>query len=126
MSFPDVDKALVTLLAPLAGGSGKAGTEVPADLQSRMPYIRVGRIGGADNGRTDFPIIDVDFFAATRDVALAGAEAVRDRLTGSYHFVNGVLIDSVTTVVGPRELVWLGMGVRRFTGTYRLETRRTT
>lgn len=123
--FPDVAKALVFLLAPLAGGDGHAGTEVPADLQDRLDFVRVGRIGGPDNGLTDFPIVDVDFFGATRDSAVAGAEAVRDLLTGSYHFVNGVLIDTASTPVGPRELPWLGMGVRRFTGTYHLETRRT-
>jgi hypothetical protein len=125
MSFPDVDKALVYLLADLVGGLEHAGTETPSDLQNRLPYIRVGRVGGTSDEASDYPVVDVDYFSplGSRDAAVDGAEAVRQRLTGSYHVVNGVVLDDVDCLTGPRELPWLGTGVRRFTGTYRVVTR---
>lgn len=130
MPFPDVSKALSYLLAPLVGGITHAGTETPANLQQVLDFIRVGRVTGPDDGVTDFPVVDVDYFAATRDLAVAGADRVRDFLTldSPYHVVQypggRAVLDRVATAVGPRQLPWLATGVVRITGTYRVETRR--
>lgn len=128
MGFPNIAKAGVYLLADLVGGLDHADIATPADLQQRLPFIRVGRTTGPDDGTSDFPVFDVDYFAATWDEACDGAEAVRDFLASGYHFVEwsdgSALIDSVVTAVGPRQLPWLATGVVRFTGTYRAQTRR--
>lgn len=124
MAFPDVERNLVHLLADLVGGLDHAGTETPGNLGDRLPYIRVRRFGGADDGISDAPVMDVDTFAGTRTAAVALAESVRDRLLAAPHHVDGVVLDHVITSTGPREIPWGGEGVRRWAATYRVTARR--
>lgn len=135
MTFPDVPKAVAHLVADLVQpgyvpGSmpDRADIATPPDLQAQLPFVRVGRTGGTDDGVTDTATVEVDCFAATRDEALAVAEAVRDRLTLSYNLVNvdgsTVLLEQASTAVGPRDMPWLATGVRRLNAVYRIGTRR--
>ena len=123
--FPDTERALVYLLADLAGGLGSIGTETPANLGTRAKYVRVRRFGGTDDGITDLSIMDIDAFATDRTTAIATAEAIRDRLYTGPHHVDGVVLDRVVTSTSPREIPWSGDEVRRWAATYRVTARRT-
>ena len=125
-SFPDTERALAHLLADLAGGLDHVGTETPANLGDRLPYIRVRRFGGTDDGLTDLAIVDIDSFADTRTASVDLAEAIRDRLLAGPHHVTGAVIDRVVTSTAPREIPWSGDAVRRWAATYRAAARRTT
>lgn len=122
--FPDVERALLDLIAPLLGSAEQTGTETPADLQQRLPFGRVTRVGGPDDGISDRAVVDVDVFAATRSQAYDIAESVRQLLLAAPHAVAGVVLDSVGTIVGPRELPWADENVRRWSATYRAVARR--
>lgn len=126
--FPDVESVLAILLADMVGGIDHVGTETPPDLHDILPFVRVGRVGGADQAGTDFALVDVDFFAATRNEAWEGSESIRSFLThppDGYLLVGAVLLDRVSTSVGPRQTPWLNPHLTRFTTTYRVEVRET-
>lgn len=122
--FPDVQKVLAALLAPLAGGPGHAGSETPEDLQAVLPYIRiVRRPGGPSDHVNDYATVVIDVFAARYDIAEPLAEDVRQLLIGGPHAVGRAVLDRITCPGGPSELPW-GPGVRRFGATYRVVSRR--
>lgn len=126
--FPDTTSVLAILLADMAGGPDHGGTEVPENLMDVLPFQFVGRSGGADSGGTDYVLADVDTFALTRDEAWTLAEQTREFLLNppdGYHIVGSVLLDRVTTSVGPRQAPWLNPHVVRFSATYRVEVRET-
>lgn len=121
--FPDVQRALVAILGPLVGG--RAGTETPADLESRMPFVRVTRTGGPSDRVSDFALVDVDVFAATYATAEPLAEQIRQLLTGPPLRAGVVILDRISCESGPTELPW-APGVRRFGATYLVVSRRYT
>jgi hypothetical protein len=65
--------------------------ETPADLQSRLPVIRVKRGGGADGRFSGRPTIDVDVFASDADLARALAAQLHEALI----FLRGTVGDAV-------------------------------
>jgi len=144
-SFPDAEAVTLRRLAPLVGGLSHVGNSTPADLQSRLPFHRVTRVGGADDRLTDFPAVDVDTYAATRSEARRAAEQARDLLTsGPWRDVVTddagrrvvSVIDGVDTDTGPfippassqggeSATDSTARGVVRFTASYTLRARRT-
>jgi hypothetical protein len=70
--FDDVMKALLDDIAPVVTHESD---EIPP------PYIYVTRVGGADNGWSDNPIIDVEYVADSRaeskTLKTAGQERIR-------------------------------------------------
>lgn len=122
--FPDVQRALVTLVEQVAG-AGRAGAETPADLQERMPFVRVLRVGGGSDHLSDYAVVDVDVFAGAYTVAEPLAERIRQHLTGPPPRVGPVVLDRITCQSGPAELPW-APGVRRFGATYLVAARRYT
>ena len=97
------------------------GTSTPDNLEQRLPFLRVRRIGGYDaDPFTDRARISVDVFAGSYADGVAKAEAVRQRYrSGPYPF------DRVDTVTGPVETPWSdGSDVRRWTATYLMSSRR--
>lgn len=122
--FPDLETAILDALADLVGGTDHTGTVTPADLQAKLPFIRARRFGGADDFITDAARIDVDYFAATRAEAWAGAEAVRQRLISRPLVVGSAVIDKVTTTSGPIEVPWDDPNTRRVTAAYTASARR--
>lgn len=119
--FPDVEATLVAALADLAS----CGTVTPPNLQQAMPFLRITKLGGSDDGFSDTSSTSIDAFASTRAVALVLAEDVRARLLSYPLVVNGVTIDRVTTVTGPYEVPWASdLTVRRFSASYTIVTRR--
>lgn len=123
-SFPDLESAVGAALADIAGGEDHWDTLTPADLQQQLPFIRVRRFGGSDDRLTDQARVDIDYFAATRAAAWAGAEAVRQRLISRPLRVGAVVIDQVTTTSGPIEVPWDDPDIRRITATYTASARR--
>lgn len=115
--YPDVE----TLLIDDLDAYGTTGTVTPPDLQAHLPFIRVRRAGGSDNGRSDAPRVDVEVFAATRAIGFGVAETIRDHLIHDFAVPS---IDRVTTETGPQELPWEDPDIRRWLVTYRVVTRR--
>lgn len=124
--FPDIEAALRDLFVDLVAGCDNIGRQTPANLQAAMPYVRVQRIGGEDDGFTDSPLVAVDTFAADRSTSWALAEAIRQRLlTSGPKVVAGGSIDKGVTATGPNEIPWSDdQTVRRFTASYRVTVRR--
>jgi hypothetical protein len=120
--FPDVARVLVDDLELLAG-AGHTGGQTPADLVGMLPFIRVLRVGGGSDRLNDFPVVDVDVFAATYVAAQLLAEQVRARLVGPPPA--SPVLDSAVCQTGPHELPWGdGSTVRRFGATYIITARR--
>ncbi|MBQ1047854.1 hypothetical protein KBX50_05195 [Micromonospora sp. C51] len=124
--FPDVQRALATLLEPLAGGAGHTGAQTPDDLQQVLPFIRITRRGGGSDRLNDYASVEVDVFAdqyGGDDGAEALAERVRQFLTGAPRAVPPVVFDRITCVSGPTERPW-APEVRRFGAAYLVVSRR--
>lgn len=130
--FPDVEDALLTLLADL----GDVGTKLPTDLKDRInpsagppgSFHRVYRFAGPDDGITDRPVVGIDTFAGTRAVGFPSAEQVRQLMIAAPHTIvtatGTVVLDSVTTAESPHEVPWGDSAVRRWVASYRLALRR--
>lgn len=119
MTFLDVEVALVVELDQFA--SGRTGTETPANLQAALPFIRVTRRGGPDDHVSDYPRVDVDVFAATRAAGVALSSTIRDHLRFGFSITG---VDRVVTESSAQELPWEDPGVRRWTSTFQVVTRR--
>lgn len=135
--FPDMEKLVIlgieqafpVLAADVNGGRLHVDTETPDDLESvatdTAPFVRVGRVAGADDRITDRAILDIEVFAPTRQAAYALSEALRTWVLSAPHRVAGVgVIDKGFTEVAPRSLPWDNEKVRRSGGTYRISARR--
>lgn len=128
--YADVEVAMMDWLerefparfAPV-DGVVRTDTETPVDLPDRLPFARVARVAGADDGVTDFAVVDVDVFAADRQTGYDAAEDIRARLLKSPHDVNGVILDSVYTETAPIRVPWDGEVIRHL-ATYRVSARR--
>lgn len=121
--FPDVQAALVTVLAGLAGGADRAGVETPPDLEQRLPFICVTRIGGASTDVNDYARVQVDVLGATYAQVEPLAERVRQFLTGPPIRVGPAVLDRVSCDSGPHEAVW-SPTVRRMSAVYLVVSRR--
>lgn len=72
-------------------------TELPEEFPP--PAVRVTRTGGSDDGVSDYPIMEVTSFGATRAQAWEMDGLVRQLIHGAGGTsVNGVLVDSARTV----------------------------
>lgn len=124
MRWPDLHKlAVVHFTASLSGVW--VSTRVPADLEERLPALRVIRGPGDDDGITDAPLLDVESFAASEGAVWGLAEDARQAahaLAGSA--VSGALVDSVTTATGPVYLDYGNPAVWRVVASYRVQFRK--
>jgi hypothetical protein len=109
-TYPDAELAVIAILTSLVavGADWRTSTDVPDDLEKRLPYIRVTCYGGSDDDITDRSRIDVDVFAATKKAAHDLAEQARERLTNGRkpHVGNGFVLDRVQTDTKPHQLPW--------------------
>lgn len=126
-AWPDAERAVCDLLA----GLGTCGTEVRPSLQSQLPYLRVTRTGGGDDGVTDAATVSVDVFAAGASQAKAVAERARQVLAGPgpgtvpARQTDHGTVDRVTTVTGPARLPPTDSGnLRMVVASYRVSMRR--
>lgn len=122
--FPDVERVLAALLADrFTLAATHFGSSTPATLDALLPFCQVVRYGGGDDGITDEPAVDIDWFDATRDGALTKARETHQFLLSGRQFAAASLIDQVLTSVGPVERPREG-DIRRFGGSYTVSTRR--
>lgn len=119
-AFPDIERILGDLLADL----GTVGSETNIDLQTRLPYIRVHRIGGADDRITDPARVDIDVYAADATAAKAVTETIRQRLISGPSATAHGIIDRAWTESGPQTAPTDDPNLRRVITTYRISMRR--
>lgn len=122
--FPDVEDALLTLIADL----GDAGTFTPSDLKDRLPFHLVYRFAGADDGVTDRATVGIDTFDAKRQTGKPLAEQVRQLVIATPHVVvtdaGPVVIDFARTAEAPHEVPYGDSMVRRWVSSYVVTLRR--
>lgn len=122
--WPDAETVLLDLLEPLAA----TVTATPSDLTA--PLIRVQRVGGSDDGITDYPRMEIACYGADRAQAWQLAEQARQLILGSVRAQVGtgadrVLIDSARTDNPPTQVPWsTSDDVRRVVAYFRLAWRR--
>ena len=101
-------------------------TKLPAELEKALPVVRVTRGPGGDDGVTDAPLLDVEVFTALGgavdpwDLAEDAREAAH-RLAG--RVVDGALVDTVSTSVGPTSVEY-SPNTERVVASYRLGLRK--
>ncbi|WP_054812180.1 hypothetical protein [Nocardia arizonensis] len=97
-SYPNVHEVLITLLTPIV-------TTVKSRRPGlRPPYTVVRRVGGAEDGITDRPIVRVDTYADTDEQAEQLKQACRQAITESGGTLAGdVLIDTAREITGGQE-----------------------
>lgn len=120
--FPDSADVLCDVLA----GFGDTGVITPPNLETVLPFIRTGHVGGSDDLVTDRTTVDVDVFAGSITASNLLGERVRQFLLAGPHVAGGVVLDLVRTVSGPRQFPWPTAGVFRCSATYRVSARRST
>lgn len=123
--FPDIETMMLELLTDLVG-TDHVGTVAPAGLAEHLPYIRVNRYGGPDDGVTDFAVLDVDVFAARRTDAWSLCEQARTLLHVTPHHTAGGIVDSVRVRSGPQRLPWDASDMSRFGMSVEATSRRQT
>ncbi|WP_067839682.1 hypothetical protein [Nocardia lijiangensis] len=117
-TYPNVHEVLITLLTPIVP------TVKSRRPGQRLPYTVVRRIGGAEDGITDRPIVRVDTYADTDEQAERIKEACRQRITESGGTLAGdVLIDTAREITGGQDGPSLDPTDRRLTAVYQLTFR---
>lgn len=125
--FPIVARTLAQLLiAQQLSTAGRVGSETPSDLQTRMPFVRIDRVGGNSDWVNDYAVVDIEVFSSTYVEGEQRAEYIRQYLVfADLPAIEGYgLLDRVECVSGPQELPWADDRVRRFGATYRITSRR--
>lgn len=93
------------------------------DLVDVLPFIRIGRVGGAPrrgDEHTDRPVIDVDVLAKTRAEAKQIAKEIEQLLLAARH-----PIDTCNVLMSAQRVPWVeGVPIRRFYASYQLGLRR--
>jgi len=108
----------------LLGETVHLGDQTPDEgLESRLPFIRVGRTGGAPirgGEHTDRPVVDVDVLAGSRAEAKRIANLIEQLLMSTPH-----PIDHCNVLMGPQRIPWVeGSPIRRMYASYHLSLRR--
>ena len=117
--FPDVEDALLELLADLAD------TVTAVDTLDE-PVIQVNRTGGgADRlGLQDSAIVEVATYTATRPASQALTKQVRDRLSGLRGVQTGAgFIDAISEFTAPIPIPDLNPDIRRVPSTWTVISR---
>jgi hypothetical protein len=117
--FPDTEVAVLALLA----GVASTVTTTPASLTP--PLVQVQRLGGEDDGITDYPVVSVTCYGGSRATAWEMAEECRQLILASpCEEPGGILIDSARTITPAQQLPDPNTALRVVTATYRLGLRR--
>lgn len=127
--FPDAELVAMDLLDPFGDTVTATPTQLPPGL------IQVERIGGADDGVTDRPLIRVTCFGVSRVAAWNMTRATQQAVlaaggtmvTGSNtaaEYPKGVLIDKTRTASPPKQVPESGRGSRQIETVYEIHMRR--
>lgn len=125
LRFPDAEKVMRDLLTPIAR------TVTVYDPSFTRPVVLVQRVGGADDGISDRPRMEVSVFADTREQAWDLAEDIRERvLAHSGKRIGGpapagVVIDKAVNDTAPRQVRERDPDQKRVVQHYRLTFRKT-
>ncbi|MBT2412636.1 hypothetical protein J7I94_19070 [Streptomyces sp. ISL-12] len=119
--MPDIE-AVLNPWAEAATGA-RAGAATPADLEKKLPFIRVERISGPDGPFTTHPTVAVDVFASTADQARALSNTLSAALIALRGPVNGAVIRSVRCTAGPSRQPWANEAIHRRGATYSVSYR---
>lgn len=118
-AFPDAEAVVMTLLEPVA----PTVTSTPESLVTQV--IRVQRVGGSDDGITDYPRMEIACYGTNRAEAWELAEQCRRVILASVRTeVDGVLIDNARTDNPPTQIPYANPDVRRVIAYYRFAWRR--
>lgn len=125
--YPDEEQVVMDLVKAWFSFDGYpqtvyTGTETlePPFFEQKLPFVRVGRVGGSPAEHTDRPVVDVDVFARTRKEAKALANDIQQLLLATPH-----PIDACRVLMSPQKVEWVeGSSVRRFYASYHLALRR--
>jgi hypothetical protein len=114
--FDEVMRALLGDIAPVV---------TFVDDNTPRPYIRVTRVGGAEDGVADNPLIYTEYVAETRAASKALETAGQDRVLFAGNTApGGFLIDTAEERSGGVFLPPHDRDVRAVSATYRLSYRR--
>ena len=122
--WPHLEKLAVAHLTAATGKRTATKTPPNLDTLAVQGFYKVTRGPGSDDGVTDSPLLDVESFGTTETQAWELAEDARQairKLRGKA--VNGVLVDTVSTAVGPVLIDWGNPGIQRYVASYRLSFR---
>ncbi|MFB7115742.1 hypothetical protein [Streptomyces sp. NPDC056291] len=100
-----------------------SAAETPADMEKRLPVIRIERVGGAEARFSGSPRVAVDVFGSTADEARTLANRVRDALLFLRGPVGGAVIRDVRCDSGPTRQPWANEAVHRRGATYTVSLR---
>ena len=125
--YRDEEMEIINLIKAYYAAKSKTiyiGIETPdEDLSTKLPFIRIGRVGGAPargEEHTDRPVIDVDVFAATRSEAKTISNEILQLLLSAPH-----PLDYCYVLIGPQKLPWVeGIPIRRMFASYHAGLRR--
>jgi hypothetical protein len=102
--------------------------ELPDVIEDHSPFILLDRIGGQAEQFTDYPIVDIGYYAATWTAARDLAAQVTAMLQGTPHVITvgsrKIVLERTEVPSAPLELPWDDSESRRFQGTYRFSVRR--
>lgn len=131
--FPDAEEYMRAALLERFGGASTPAEQRIADVVGSLPgeiedgLVYVERIGGTRARLNDYPLVDVEVFATTRDRAKDLIESIDAFLLGYPHSVKvgtqTVIIDLVFCTRTPVRLAWDDSN-SRFGATYSLSVRR--
>ncbi len=119
-AFPDAETVVMALLEPVT----PTVTATPAELTGES--IRVQRVGGSDDGITDYPRMEIACYGPDRATAWRITEACRRAVLASIRTkVANVLIDDARTDNPPTQVPYAtSEDVRRVLAYYRFTWRR--
>ncbi len=127
--FPDIEDVLMAYLSPIA----PTDTVVPDD---GVDGIEITRVGGPDDGITDYPRVEISCYADDRNACRTMAEEVRQAMqndviraspidfTDDDEMVWSVQIDRCDTDTPAENIGYKNPGRRRKPAYYRLALRR--
>lgn len=120
--FVNIERLIAELFAPLLGGVTHVGSVTPPDLEAHLPFLRATRIGGGRTHLFDYPMVDLDYFAADELTGAPGASQVANRLLSKPP--PHPSLDVVFCEMAFRELPWGDSdSLRRWGATFAFETR---
>lgn len=117
----DIEALLVTWLEDTIEDV-TASTETPADLETRLPWLQVVRIGGGYDGfRLDQPTVDIAAYSSTGPAASALAAQVQillhEQLARTK--IGTAVVSRIETVTGPHWVPYDNPAMRRYEASYR-------
>lgn len=119
--FPDIELAVHAMLEETGA---RRVTSLPEAYNGEGEIILIQRVGGNDNGVTDFPRVAITTFAPERARSRQLSEEVRQRVLASGRTRwNGATIDSADTETAPVEGPPI-MDARALPAVYRFSLRR--